>query len=121
MVWSAFGPFASHYNQPNQLKTINPSNTGSLYTTATPCWRLQQQQSAHYAGFDYGQALALSWLFYEAQRSGPLPATNRVPWRGNSALQDAAPDGTEMTGGWYDAGGTVMQRCSLLMCCSTLQ
>ena len=64
-----------------------------------------------HAGIDYGQALGLSWLFYEAQRSGPLPSTNRIPYRGDSALKDAAPDGTEMTGGWYDAGG---EYCKLL-------
>lgn len=29
-------------------------------------------------------------------------------------MQDAAPDGTEMTGGWYDAGG--MPSCNLLNC-----
>lgn len=63
------------------------------------------QSSRHDAGIDYGQALGLSWLFYEAQRSGELPATNRIPYRGNSALNDAAPDGTNMAGGWYDAGG----------------
>ena len=79
-----------------------------MYTTATLCWQLQQHhQSVSLAGLDYGAALGLSWLFYEAQRSGPLPATNRVLWRGDSALKDAAPDGTEMTGGWYDAGGNV--------------
>ena len=57
-------------------------------------------------GLDYGSALGLSWLFYEAQRSGALPSTNRISYRGDSALKDAAPDGTPMTGGWYDAGGT---------------
>ena len=35
-------------------------------------------------------------LFYEAQRSGPLPADSRVPWRGDSALNDA------VVGGYYD-------------------
>ncbi|DBA75362.1 TPA: hypothetical protein ACH3X1_010629 [Trebouxia sp. C0004] len=61
-------------------------------------------ESANADGLDYGQVLGMSWLFYEAQRSGPLPATNRIPYRGDSALSDAAPDGTPMTGGWYDAG-----------------
>lgn len=60
------------------------------------------------AGLDYAQALGMSWLFYEAQRSGPLPATNRILYRGDSALSDAAPDGTPMTGGWYDAGGKLL-------------
>jgi hypothetical protein len=59
----------------------------------------------HVPGYDYGEVLGLSWLFYEAQRSGALPSTNRIPWRGDSALKDTAPDGSDVTGGWYDAGG----------------
>lgn len=47
----------------------------------------------------------MSWLFYEAQRSGKLPGTNRISWRGDSALGDKAPDGSDVSGGWYDAGG----------------
>ena len=57
------------------------------------------------AEYDYGQVLGLSWKFYEAQRSGKLPANNSIPWRGDSALGDKAPDGSDITGGWYDAGG----------------
>lgn len=47
---------------------------------------------------EYIKVLGLSWLFYEAQRSGKLPANNRVSWRGDSHLNDKVP------GGWYDAG-----------------
>merc|ERR1712121_103157 len=50
---------------------------------------------------DYGIALAKSILFYDAQRSGKLPANNPIPWRGDSALGDC------VTGGWYDAGDHV--------------
>ena len=32
------------------------------------------------AGIDYGAALGMSWLFYEAQRAGPLPSTNKILW-----------------------------------------
>ena len=59
--------------------------------------------------YDYGQVLGLSWKFYEAQRSGKLPANNSIPWRGDSALGDKAPDGADVTGGWYDAGGVTPQ------------
>ena len=45
--------------------------------------------------------LDLSLQFYEAQRSGPLPADNRVPWRGDSFLHDQVP------GGYHDAGDLV--------------
>src|SRR6187455_3115775 len=57
--------------------------------------------------FNYGEALQKSLYFYEAQRSGTLPATNRVNWRGNSGLQDGADVGVDLTGGWYDAGDHV--------------
>jgi hypothetical protein len=57
--------------------------------------------------FNYGEALQKSILFYEAQRSGKLPATNRVTWRGDSALNDGADVGRDLTGGYYDAGDHV--------------
>ena len=57
--------------------------------------------------FNYGEALQKSILFYEAQQSGKLPATNRVSWRGDSALNDGKDVGLDLTGGWYDAGDHV--------------
>lgn len=57
--------------------------------------------------FNYGEALQKSILFYEAQRSGDLPSTNRVPWRRDSALTDGADVGRDLTGGYYDAGDHV--------------
>ena len=57
--------------------------------------------------FNYGEALQKSLFFYEAQRSGALPATKRINWRGDSGLQDGADVGKDLTGGWYDAGDHV--------------
>ena len=48
--------------------------------------------------------------FYEAQRSGQLPASNRVKWRNNSAISDGQDVHLDLTGGYYDAGGTVWMR-----------
>lgn len=59
------------------------------------------------ADFNYGEALQKSFLFYEAQRSGKLPDDNRVAWRGDSALNDGADVGVDLTGGYYDAGDHV--------------
>ncbi|GAA4272993.1 hypothetical protein GCM10022258_22870 [Aquimarina gracilis] len=59
------------------------------------------------AQFNYGEALQKSIFFYEAQQSGPLPDWNRVPWRGDSALNDGSDVGLDLTGGWYDAGDHV--------------
>ena len=71
-------------------------------------------------GTGYAEALEKSFLFYEANRSGDLDeATNRVPWRGDSGLNDGR-DGVyfgdrnganlqlglslNLTGGYHDAG-----------------
>ncbi|GBB99459.1 hypothetical protein RclHR1_03530006 [Rhizophagus clarus] len=56
---------------------------------------------------DFEKLLAYSLYFYEAQRSGILPPTNRVPWRHDSALNDGFNgfhEGVDLTGGYYDAG-----------------
>lgn len=42
---------------------------------------------------DYGEALTKSLLFFEAQRSGYLPSSQRVEWRGNSGLSDGKING----------------------------
>ncbi|KAG2174774.1 hypothetical protein INT43_005836 [Umbelopsis isabellina] len=52
----------------------------------------------------YTALLNDSLWFYEAQRSGNLPANNRVPWRHSSALQDGSDNNVNLTGGYYDAG-----------------
>ncbi|ERN05295.1 hypothetical protein AMTR_s00007p00146230 [Amborella trichopoda] len=53
---------------------------------------------------DYGEALDKSLLYFEAQRSGKLPTSQRVLWRGDSALSDGHSVGVDLTGGYYDAG-----------------
>lgn len=52
--------------------------------------------------FNYSEVLDLSLLFYEAQRSGKLPASQRVKWRKDSALNDQGNDGEDLSGGYYD-------------------
>jgi hypothetical protein len=44
-------------------------------------------------GFNYGDALDKSLMFFEAQRSGKLPSTQRVPWRADSGLKDGFSQG----------------------------
>ncbi|KAK3102082.1 hypothetical protein FSP39_008602 [Pinctada imbricata] len=59
--------------------------------------------------YNYDEVLMKSIMFYEAQRSGKLPAgtKTRIPWRGDSALKDQGDNGEDLTGGWYDAGDHV--------------
>ena len=60
--------------------------------------------------YNLEEVLQKSILFYEAQRSGKLPASNRIPWRGDSALQDGSDVGIDLTGGWYDG------RLQIILC-----
>lgn len=55
-----------------------------------------------YCRYDYDEVLRLSLLFYEAQRSGRLPEDNRIPWRGDSGLDDRGQKGEDLSGGYYD-------------------
>ncbi|KAH7667580.1 Glycoside hydrolase family 9 protein [Dioscorea alata] len=59
-----------------------------------------------HASVDYSQALTKSLLFFEGQRSGKLPS-QRIQWRGDSALKDGSDNGIDLTGGYYDAGDNV--------------
>ncbi|TYG60216.1 hypothetical protein ES288_D07G050400v1 [Gossypium darwinii] len=59
------------------------------------------------ASHDYGAALTKSILFYEGQRSGKLPPTQRITWRKDSALRDGFEIGVDLVGGYYDAGDNV--------------
>ena len=56
---------------------------------------------------DYARHIELSLLFYECQRSGALPETNRIYWRHDSMLDAGADVGLDLTGGYYDAGDNV--------------
>jgi endoglucanase len=76
----------------------------------TVSWAATLAAAASAAGaqsFNYAEALQKSMFFYEAQQSGPLQSSNRVQWRGDSALDDGADAGRNLTGGWFDAGDHV--------------
>lgn len=48
------------------------------------------------ASHDYGDALSKSILFFEGQRSGKLPPTQRITWRKDSALSDGFQIGVSL-------------------------
>ena len=52
--------------------------------------------------YSYQQVLDKSIQFYEAQRSGRLPLTQRVKWRNNSTQNDGSDNGVDLEGGWFD-------------------
>ncbi|XP_058110828.1 endoglucanase 9-like [Magnolia sinica] len=59
---------------------------------------------------NYTLALHKALMFFNAQRSGPLPKHNNVSWRGNSGMKDGLSDaaiGRSLVGGYYDAGDSI--------------
>ena len=83
--------------------------TTTTPTTATPTTSPSSNASSctGITKYDYNEVLELSNLFYQAQRSGDLDAYGdydhtRIPYRGNSALQDGSDNGVKLDGGYYD-------------------
>ncbi|XP_021757560.1 endoglucanase 20-like [Chenopodium quinoa] len=67
----------------------------------------QNDKVCNQANSNYKDALGKAILFFEGQRSGKLPASRRVKWRGDSALNDGKSDNVNLVGGYYDAGDNV--------------
>jgi endoglucanase len=68
---------------------------------------LDDDATAPVGKFNYGEALQKALFFYQAQRSGDLPAGYVVDWRGDSGMNDGRDVGVDLTGGYYDAGDHV--------------
>ncbi|KAJ8484586.1 hypothetical protein OPV22_017071 [Ensete ventricosum] len=59
---------------------------------------------------NYTLALHKALMFFNAQKSGPIPKHNNVSWRGNSGMRDGLSDpsyGKSLVGGFYDAGDAI--------------
>ncbi|KAK1265113.1 Endoglucanase 10 [Acorus gramineus] len=59
---------------------------------------------------NYTVALHKALMFFNAQRSGPIPKHNNVSWRGNSGMKDGLSDDSvkkNLVGGYYDAGDAI--------------
>ncbi|KAG7177447.1 Endoglucanase E-4-like 10, partial [Homarus americanus] len=81
------------------------TTTEPVYTTPTP--EDNPCEATGMKPYDYSQVLCMSYLFYEAQRSGPLPSDMRITWRGDSGLDDGTDKNVNLTGGYYIAGDHV--------------
>ncbi|KIJ56749.1 glycoside hydrolase family 9 protein [Sphaerobolus stellatus SS14] len=63
--------------------------------------------SPHTPNVHWSTLLGNLLYFYEAQRSGNLPSSNRVGWRNSSALSDGQDANVDLSGGYFDAGDYV--------------
>ncbi|KAI8369109.1 Six-hairpin glycosidase-like protein [Choanephora cucurbitarum] len=58
------------------------------------------------AKYNYAEVLHKSYLFYHAQRSGPLPY-QRLAWRSDSCKVCVGEFGEDLSKGWYEAANTM--------------
>ena len=87
-------------------ESICEGGSGPGPVTTTPAVQTTTTEGSSYnpdhpSKYEYGEVIEKTLLFYEAQRSGPLPASQRVKWRGDSGMSDA------VLGGYHDAGDHV--------------
>ncbi len=94
--------------------------------TATPTDNTETLDASYVKGSGYVRAMQLGFYFFEAQQSGNLSVTNRVPWRGPAHLDDGKDVTRDLSGGWYDAGdlwktNSTMAFASSMLAWSALQ
>jgi hypothetical protein len=92
---------------PSPTPTATPSPTPIATPTPTPSPSPSPSPTPMPTALNYGEALQKSLFFYDAQRSGKLPAGFRINWRGDSAVTDGSDVGLDLSGGFYDAGDHV--------------
>lgn len=78
----------------------------TLYVAAVVAWLILFQGyivavNGHI--INYNEALTKSLIFLEAQRSGKLPSNNRLPWRGDSALDDGKEANVPLPGPFFQS------------------
>lgn len=56
------------------------------------------ESSSGYPNPQWSTLLGNLIYFYDAQRSGKLPSSNRVSWRNDSSLEDGKLDNVDLTG-----------------------
>ncbi|MFQ6634092.1 hypothetical protein Gotur_010474 [Gossypium turneri] len=106
-----------------QAETSNPRDRGSsiwcllvlvigaLVVTAAALTILKylhfsKNNEAHPINKKYADALELALQFFDVQKSGKL-VDNRIPWRGDSGLQDGSEENLDLSKGMYDAGDAI--------------
>ncbi|CAB4269446.1 unnamed protein product [Prunus armeniaca] len=70
-------------------------------------WMSTMAAAQNSGSHNYADALSKCLMFFEGQRSGKLPPSQRITWRKDSGLKDGSDVGMDLVGGYYDAGDNV--------------
>merc|ERR1712002_1428531 len=60
--------------------SATPMGQATLYNMGFDPWTVPEAPNSDKSKYNYNDVIQKSILFYEAQRSGKLPDTNRIPW-----------------------------------------
>uniref|UniRef100_A0A2C9JUV4 cellulase n=1 Tax=Biomphalaria glabrata TaxID=6526 RepID=A0A2C9JUV4_BIOGL len=78
-----------------------PHGHATLTNMGEDHWSFNPAPTSDTSKYNYNDVLFKSILFYEAQRTGKLPATKRIPYRDDSCLTDKGDNGEDLSGGYF--------------------
>ena len=70
--------------------------TGETYSDPNPDEFKAALNNSFAVKHDLSEVLHKSLLFYESQRSGSLPAENRISWRRSAFVNDSGENGEDL-------------------------
>ena len=95
---------------------VHAARVAAQLPLPSPVWAPPPSESGAFPSFkdsipnaQWSVLLGSGLYFYEAQRSGRLPDTKRVSWRGDSCVDDGQGAGLDLSGGYYVNGGSTSQ------------
>ncbi|KAK9828596.1 hypothetical protein WJX72_000945 [[Myrmecia] bisecta] len=93
-------------NNPNgtTIPTTGTNPNGDVFTFAAS----GTKPAPTAARYNYGEALHKAYLFFEAQRSGRL-TKQRLAWRSDSCTKCTGTFGEDLSGGYYESGGSYLK------------
>lgn len=99
-------PGVCFYNS-NGTFEASPGGVSALAGVAAAA-ALTNLPSVTSAKYDYSEGLHKTLIFLESMRSGVLDR-QRLAWRGDSCTDCVGPSGEDVSGGYYEAGGSFLK------------
>ncbi|KAK9904857.1 hypothetical protein WJX75_003941 [Coccomyxa subellipsoidea] len=87
---------------------LQPPGLSWIQLSWTPAWAKLPPIAS--PAFDYAEALHKAFIYLRIQRSGNITAPDHhIAWRSNSCITCQGPQGQDLTGGYYEAGGSYLK------------
>ncbi|KAK9819681.1 hypothetical protein WJX72_001055 [[Myrmecia] bisecta] len=92
-------------NQPSLVATKAGLLTSTSFADATSSTQVPDAVAARY---NYAEVLHKTFVFFESQKSGNL-TNQRLAWRSDSCADCIGDYGEDLTGGYYESGGSYLK------------